>query len=132
VFAEAEEMRVLLPRGLEVLGAVALDEVEGGALRAGRVAVELREKLQLSSSENGCIVATPSVSSSNSKLEYRWFKAGNESLRALDVEEVEGSPWDETTFLRCQLHLSMPLYLPQTAAASGISSQVFFLLKNWS
>lgn len=123
MLVEAEELRVLLPRGLEVLGAVVLGEGEGGALRAGRIAVKLREKLQVSSSERGFIVAAPSVTSSSFKLDYSWYEAGNESsLRALDVEEFEGAPWDETTFLRCQLQLSMPLYLPQTASASGIYS----------
>ncbi|KAG0504363.1 hypothetical protein KC19_11G077200 [Ceratodon purpureus] len=122
--AEAEELRVLLPRGLKVLGAVDFGEGEGGALRAGRVAVKLREELQVAGGGKGCIVAAPLGTSSGSKLEYRWYDAGNElSLVALDVEEIEGSPWDETTFLRCQLQLSMPLYLQQTATASEYQEQ---------
>ena len=122
---------MLLPRGLEVLGAVVLGTVEGGALSAGRFAVKLREKLQFSGSEKGCIVAAPSATSSSFKLEYSWYEVGNaSSLRALDVQEFEGSPWDETTFLRCQLQLSMPLYLQQTATASGMYSQLVLLLIN--
>jgi len=113
---EAEELRILLPRGLEVLGAV---DFEAGALRAGLIALKLRKELQLP--VNGCIVAS---TSSCSKLEYSWYEAGNQSsLQALDVQEFGGSPWDDTTFLRCQLHLSLPLYLPQTATASGTYTQ---------
>lgn len=125
----AEELRLLLPRGLEVLGAVDLGQVEGGSLRAGSIALKLRKELQLP--VNGCIVAAPSSGSSSFKLEYSWYEAGNQSsLQALNVQEFEGSPWEETTFFRCQLHLSLPLYLSQTATASGIYSQFVSLLIN--
>ena len=111
---------MLLPGGLEVLGAVAVGEGEGDALR---LAVKLREELHPGS--QGCIVAVTS-STSSAALEYKWCDGS--TTVALDVDEVEGSSvWDESTFLRCQLQLKVPLYLPQTAAASGNSLTVQFV-----
>lgn len=103
---------MLLPRGLEVLGAV---DFEQGPLRAGRIALQLRKELQLPS--DGCIVAAAGV---DSKLQYSWFDQW--SLQALEVQEFDDKLWEKTTFLRCQLPLRLPLYLYPTATASGTSN----------
>lgn len=126
--AGAEELRVLLPRGLEVLGAVVLNKGGGKLSSGGRIALELREKLEVPNRDNGCIVAA-SVSSSSFKLGYSRYQAGNaSSLREIDVQEFENGVWDDAIFLRCKMQFKMPLYLPQSATASGIESQVVSLV----
>lgn len=128
---EPEELRVLLPRGLEVLGAIDLSKGEEGLLRAGGIALKLLKELHQQLPDDGCIVAARSSASSSFKLEYSWYEAG--FLESFDVQEFEGSPWDETTFFRCELRLSLPLYLQQTATASGrhfLSQFVSLLVKS--
>jgi hypothetical protein len=121
LIAEAEELRVLLPRGLEVLGAV---DFERGPLRAGRIALQLRKELHFPS--NGCIVAAAGV---DSKLQYSWFDQS--SLQALDVQEFDDKLWEKATFLRCQLPLRLPLYLSRTATASEYEERAAGAISNF-
>lgn len=130
VVAEAEELRVLLPRGLEVLGAVVLNKGGGKLSSGGRIALELREKLEVPNRDNGCIVAA-SVSSSSFKLGYSRYQAGNaSSLREIDVQEFENGVWDDAIFLRCKMQFKMPLYLPQSATASEYEEQAAEAINN--
>jgi hypothetical protein len=125
---EAEDLRILLPRGLEIVGAVVSSSgdtaaTKNGATRAGDFAFGLRQELGLAanSGSDGITViaalAVESLSTNESVMCYSWYDGSR--LQLLEEEIVQEWPWRDTCLLRCQLQLSMPLYLPSIVTLAG-------------
>jgi hypothetical protein len=130
---EAEDLRILLPRGLEIVGAVVSSSsdtaaTKNDATRAGDFAFGLRQELGLAanSGSDGITViaalAVESLSTNESVMCYSWYDGSR--LQLLEEEIVQEWPWRDTCLLRCQLQLSMPLYLPSIVTLAEYEEQV--------
>ncbi len=118
----------MLPRGLEIVGAVVSSSghtaaTKNDATRAGDFAFGLRQELGLAanSGSDGITViaalAVESLSTNESVMCYSWYDGSR--LQLLEEEIVQEWPWRDTCLLRCQLQLSMPLYLPSIVTLAG-------------
>ncbi|CAK9872819.1 unnamed protein product [Sphagnum jensenii] len=130
---EAEDLRILLPRGLEIVGAVVSSSgdtaaTKNDATRAGDFAFGLQQELGLAanSGSDGITViaalAVESLSTNESVMCYSQYDGSR--LQLLEEEIVQEWPWRDTCLLRCQLQLSMPLYLPSIVTLAEYEEQV--------
>lgn len=113
----------MVPRGLEVLGAVVVSEqdaAEGATTRAGDFAFKLRHKLRPGTDNCSGIIAAVATPRTIDNVQYSWYKPGDDiNMQSLEVEIIKEGLWKDTTLLRCQMQLSLPLYTSSSATASG-------------
>ena len=122
-FYWAEELRVLLPRGLDVLGVLLIIEEKQpkNITQAGDIALKLRGRLWPgTNTHRGAIAAVAQLGGKNEIVQYSWYDGSSSSnLQALGVEIFDDGAWNDITLLRCQMQLSMPLYFVSSVEAPG-------------
>ncbi|CAM6100954.1 unnamed protein product [Calypogeia fissa] len=118
--SEADALRVLLPKGLEIVGAVCVHEdstVEGSQI-AGKCALKMQNMFrQTTDSVKGATLVVASATSGSTEIEYDLYLPGEspklEKLEiAHDAEDIKTAVWGNVGLLRCQVELTVPLYLP--------------------
>ncbi|EFJ19109.1 hypothetical protein SELMODRAFT_444316 [Selaginella moellendorffii] len=107
--AEEGELRILLPGGLEVIGALL---VGSDAAKACAVATKIREALNLVSS-NDIVAATRSISSDG----ITFFSQALQPIEQSSFSSKEF--WESTALLHCQVELGLSIY-----TSSGTSSDL--------
>ncbi|XP_057868812.1 probable Ufm1-specific protease isoform X1 [Cryptomeria japonica] len=127
--AEAEDLQVLLPRGLEIIGALYVSDTKSreNALKAADSFSEL--KRYLLSVQNESSFVTGSTTSNIDGIDYFICTKGK-SLLIENFESVihEEKPaqylWDAACLLCCQMSLSLPVYF----SSNKSSEEQFSLL----
>ncbi|KAL5205601.1 hypothetical protein ABZP36_033810 [Zizania latifolia] len=130
---EAEEIRGLLVRGFDIVGALHLGsaDFEADAGRALELARALRERLfgERASHDmvGGCVDAAMG--------DIRFLVSEGDGLKAVEVTEVvwEDEPgrllWEKGCLLRCELPLKLPLYVPSDEM-SGMKARISSLIES--
>lgn len=109
---ESEDLRTLLPKGFEIIGAVASGE-ESNARAAVDVARSLRKLLYGEGTDRPVIGAV--CGSDSSDLRFFVSESGNvTSLEAvpsvLEEQDSEKCLWENGCLLHCELPIKLPLY----------------------
>lgn len=114
--AEADDLQVLLPRGLEVIGALFVSDAKSrcNALKAVDIFLKLRRYLP--SMQNGSSFVSGAAAISTEDIDYFVYTMGMSSLvETFDAVIYEEKPaqylWDIACLLYCQMSLSLPVYL---------------------
>ncbi|KAH7404682.1 hypothetical protein KP509_15G037900 [Ceratopteris richardii] len=126
--AESAELRILLPKGLEIVGAL-LNEV--GELEKARKIYEITMEVALavngddSCKKSGLIIACLE-SADNQSLKF--YHGTSQSLNTVESVVHPGNPgahlWKKMCLLRCKLHIQLPLYASGFDNPSDYSRQL--------
>uniref|UniRef100_A0A0E0J934 UFSP1/2/DUB catalytic domain-containing protein n=1 Tax=Oryza nivara TaxID=4536 RepID=A0A0E0J934_ORYNI len=126
---EAEEIRGLLVRGFDIVGAVHVGSADaGGALELARA---VRERLYGERASHGMVGGCVELGSG----EIRFVVSEGDGVEAVEVTEVvwEDDPgrllWEKGCLLRCELPLKLPLYVPSDDT-SGIEARFYSLIES--
>uniref|UniRef100_A0A0E0MLF0 Probable Ufm1-specific protease n=1 Tax=Oryza punctata TaxID=4537 RepID=A0A0E0MLF0_ORYPU len=126
---EAEEIRGLLVRGFDIVGAVHVGSADaGGALELART---LRERLYGERASHGMVGGCVELGTG----EIRFVVSEGDGVEAVEVMEVvwEDDPgrllWEKGCLLRCELPLKLPLYVPSDDM-SGIEARFYSLIES--
>ncbi|MCO5602255.1 hypothetical protein L7F22_056384 [Adiantum nelumboides] len=132
---ESAAIRTLLPKGLEIVGAV-LNEVGGPetARRAAEIALELAKVINDnydSGSSSGLIVACLSPAETRNLQFYHNIR---QSLSTVDTVFYEENPsahlWENMCLLHCNLLLQVPLYASSFVSPADYGSQLSAAILN--
>ncbi|KAI5066454.1 hypothetical protein GOP47_0019078 [Adiantum capillus-veneris] len=125
--AESADIRTLLPKGLEIVGAVLNEE---GGLETARRAAEIALKLSKvfnnpSMSSSGLIVAC--LSTVQTQI-LQFYHGTRQSLSPVDATFYNENPsahlWESMCLLHCKLLLTVPLYATSFASPADYGSQL--------
>nr|ABG21970.1 expressed protein [Oryza sativa Japonica Group] len=126
---EAEEIRGLLVRGFDIVGAVHVGSADaGGALELARA---VRERLYGERASHGMVGGCVELGTG----EIRFVVSEGDGVEAVEVTEVvwEDDPgrllWEKGCLLRCELLLKLPLYVPSDDT-SGIEARFYSLIES--
>uniref|UniRef100_A0A0E0BRE9 Probable Ufm1-specific protease n=1 Tax=Oryza glumipatula TaxID=40148 RepID=A0A0E0BRE9_9ORYZ len=126
---EAEELRGLLVRGFDIVGAVHVGSADaGGALELARA---VRERLYGERASHGMVGGCVELGSG----EIRFVVSEGDGVEAVEVTEVvwEDDPgrllWEKGCLLRCELPLKLPLYV-RSDDTSGIEARFYSLIES--
>lgn len=127
--AEADDLQVLLPRGLKVIGALFVSDTNGrdNALKVGDICSKLRKYLLPMQNESSFVIGVAATMNKDD-IEYFIYMEGNsssiEAFKTVIHEEKSAQYlWDAACLLHCQMSLNLPVYL-----ASNKSSEEQFSL----
>ncbi|KAG2628779.1 hypothetical protein PVAP13_3KG412900 [Panicum virgatum] len=130
---EADEIRGLLPRGFDILGALLVggEGSDADAVRALELARSLRERLLGAAASHGMVGGCMDAAFG----EIRFVASESGGTDAVEGVEVvwEDEPgrllWEKGCLLRCELPLKLPLYVP-AYEISGIEERFSALLES--
>ncbi|KAI7727432.1 hypothetical protein M8C21_020437 [Ambrosia artemisiifolia] len=108
---ESDDIRALLPRGFEVIGALIAGTANENVERSARVAIDASSKLRkaLLQSENQSLVGGV-VDPSSGEVRFFVFDAGVESVSTVVYEEEpEKYVWERGCVLSCELPVKLPV-----------------------
>jgi hypothetical protein len=119
----------LLPRGLEVVGAIYINEGNSSerCTWAGKAAIRMQKELKnLTLSKGGSNIVAASATPGSGEIEYNLYVPGEQpELEMLEVaedtEDFKSVIWSRLCLLRCQMELALPLYLPTPPSSSGFT-----------
>uniref|UniRef100_A0A0D9XYI6 Probable Ufm1-specific protease n=1 Tax=Leersia perrieri TaxID=77586 RepID=A0A0D9XYI6_9ORYZ len=128
---EAEEVRGLLVRGFDIVGAL---QYAGGADARGvlELARGLRERVFGERASHGMVGGCVDTATG----EIRFVVSEGDGVEAVEVTEVvwEDEPgrliWEKGCLLRCELPLKLPLYVASDDDVSGIEARFFSLIES--
>lgn len=112
----ADEIRGLLPRGFDIVGALLVggEGSDADATRALELARVLRERLLGVAASHGMVGGC--MDASSGEIRFVVSKSGErDAAEGLDVvwEDDPGTLlWEKGCLLRCELLLKLPLYVP--------------------
>ncbi|KAL6854361.1 hypothetical protein ACP4OV_019264 [Aristida adscensionis] len=132
---EADEIRGLLPRGFDIVGALLVGAEGSGAdaaaARALELAQALRERLFGERASHGMIGGCMDATTG----EIRFVASEDDGSQAVEGSEVRWEDesgrllWEKGCLLRCELPLKLPLYVP-TDDMAGIEKRFSSLIES--
>ncbi|KAF8659629.1 hypothetical protein HU200_058386 [Digitaria exilis] len=130
---EADEIRGLLPRGFDIVGAllVGSEGSDADAARALELARALRERLLGVAASHGMVGGCMDASSGEIRF-VASESGGRDAAEGLEVvwEDDPGTLlWEKGCLLRCELPLKLPLYVPADEI-SGIEERFSSLVES--
>ncbi|KAL2635471.1 hypothetical protein R1flu_006950 [Riccia fluitans] len=128
--AEADELHSLLPRGLEISGAIFVDN--GGTKdveKAGELAVNMRKALgQAAGPSKPVEVIVGRAAADTGMVEYNLYEPGEppkvETLGTGEDPTPSQSIWRNLSLLYCRMEFTVPLYLAPVPSASDYKAQL--------
>ncbi|XP_006852259.2 probable Ufm1-specific protease isoform X1 [Amborella trichopoda] len=123
--AEADDMRTLLLRGFDIIGALVIgdgDPLEN-ASKAANAACNMTKWLNRDHENAGVIGAAYDLN--NGKVQYFFFGSGSDTKpEAFDSVLCEENPekylWERGCLLRCELSIRLPVYLPTNRPSADV------------
>ncbi|CAL4892604.1 unnamed protein product [Urochloa decumbens] len=130
---EADEIRGLLPRGFDIVGALLVDGEgsDADAARALELASALREGLLGVAASHGMVGGYMDAGSGEIRF-VASESGGTDAVEGLEVvwEDEPGKLlWEKGCLLRCELPLKLPLYVPSDEI-SGIEERFSSLIES--
>jgi hypothetical protein len=112
-----DDLQVLLPRGLKVIGALFVSDTNGrdNALKVGDICSKLRKYLLPMQNESSFVIGVAATINKDD-IEYFIYMEGNsssiEAFKTVIHEEKSAQYlWDAACLLHCQMSLNLPVYL---------------------
>ncbi|BFI30697.1 Ufm1-specific protease 2 [Marchantia polymorpha subsp. ruderalis] len=129
--SEADELQFIVPRGLEILGAIVVDDGgPEGVQKAGEYALKMRSMLGQSaaSAKSVDVISGISVDASGN-VEYHLYQPGEPpNIELLEINQnsndFDATVWRNLSLLYCQMEFNVPLYLSATPNASDYTAQL--------
>ncbi|CAN6342622.1 unnamed protein product, partial [Urochloa humidicola] len=129
---EADEIRGLLPRGFDIVGALLVggEGSDADAARALELAQALRERLLGVAASHGMVGGCMDAASGEIRF-VASESGGMETVEGSEVvwEDEPGKLWEKGCLLRCELPLKLPLYVPADEI-SGIEERFSSLIES--
>ncbi|KAL3692346.1 hypothetical protein R1sor_005997 [Riccia sorocarpa] len=128
--AEADELHSLLPRGLEISGAIFVEDGGiKGVEKAGDLAVDMRRALgQVAGPSKPVEVIVGRAVAGTGVVEYNSYQLGEQpKVEALEISQDPTdfqSIWRNMSLLYCRMEFSVPLYLAPVPDASDYKAQL--------
>lgn len=114
--AEADDLQVLLPRGLEVIGALFVSNTSGrdNAIKAGDTCSKLRRYLLPMQKESSFVIGAAATINTDDIEYFIYMEGKSSSIEAFKTVIHEKKPaqylWDTACLLHCQMSLNLPVY----------------------
>lgn len=115
--AEADDLRVLLPRGLKVVGALFVSDTNGrdNAIKAGDICSKLRRYLLPMQNESSFVIGVAATINTDDTEYFMYMEGKSSSIEAFKtvIHEEKSAQylWDTACLLHCQMSLNLPVYL---------------------